>query len=109
MAQSKTAQEEDALFADYVRNAREFTTCLHLGPGNRTTVRGLPTYKAAMAKAAELNTQSQYGRKAIVYAVSQQGYTIDVSPRLAALAGVDDGVVDDPMPQGYLARMERGL
>lgn len=84
----KAPHPEDLMIAEDIKTATEFTACLHLGPGQRHTVRGLPDYAAAMAAAAELNTKSQFGRKAIVYAISKRGYTLDVSPKLAALAGL---------------------
>lgn len=79
---AKNRREEEELLAKSIKTAREFTACLHLGPGQRHVRRGLASYEAARAEADELEKLSKFGRKAVVYAISAQGYTVDCSPRL---------------------------
>lgn len=78
---------EDALLAAEIAKATEFSACLHLGPGNRHTVRGIKTYAAALDRARELNELSKFGRRTIIYAISPLG-SFPVDDRLARMAGL---------------------
>jgi hypothetical protein len=48
-------------------------------------VRGLASYEAAEAVAAEMNSESRFGRRAIVYAINKLG-SFDCTPELIAMA-----------------------
>lgn len=78
---------EDQILAAEIAKADEFSACLHLGPSNRYTRRGLKTYQEALDAAAELNKLSRYGRRSIVYAINSLG-SFPIDDRLARLAGL---------------------
>lgn len=91
MAKAKTkTHPEDDMLAAQVRKATRFSACIHLGPGNRHTryieQGGQAGYDAALAVAAEFDAMSQFGRRAVVYAINSLG-SFPVDAKLARLAG----------------------
>ena len=70
---SASAQAEERMIAAEIAKSNRFTACLHLGPGNRHTADGMTSYEEAQEAAAQLNEMSQYGRRAIIYAVTKLG------------------------------------
>jgi hypothetical protein len=79
---------EDRMLADLIASAESFTAHIRLAPHDKTTVRGLRTYREALNAAAALNATSRYGRRAMVYAVTPKGWTVPVDAKLAELAGI---------------------
>ena len=90
MAKAKAPHPEDLMLAQQVKRATRWSACLHLGPGNRSTVyveeAGQAGYDGAVDAAARLNVHSKFGRKAVVYAINALG-SFPVDDKLARLAG----------------------
>ncbi len=85
MAQ-KFPTDEDRLIAREIARATEFSAFYRNGPHEKYTVRGLPTYEAAVAEADRLVAEhSRFGRRALVYAITPLG-SFDCTPELVALA-----------------------
>lgn len=78
---------EEYDLARLIANAKEFSAYLRVGPHEKYVERGFPDYQSAREAADRLERKhSRFGRGALVYAISQQGYSIDCSPERVALA-----------------------
>lgn len=88
---AKKTHPEDLLIAEQIKRATRFSACIHLGPHDRTTryvEEGGPAgYAAALAIKAELDADSRFGRRAVVYAINSLG-SFPVDANLAQLAGL---------------------
>lgn len=86
MKKSRAAMEEDRLLAAEIAKADQFSASIRLGPHDkRTSYCG--TYAEAVAAKAALDSESQFGRKAVIYAINRLG-SFPVSEELAKLAGL---------------------
>lgn len=84
---AKKHHPEDLAFARYIAEAKEFSAFLRTGPHEKFKLDGFGSYEEARAAADGLEREhSRFGRRAIVYAITRQGYSIDCSPKLVALA-----------------------
>ena len=78
--------DEDRVMAEQVRTAVSFTAHYHRGVMDKMTTRDLPTLDAALAEAERLEREfPSFGRKAMVYAVTPQGFTILCSKAIIEL------------------------
>lgn len=68
-----------------IAKAHEFSAHYRNGPHEKTTLRGFATYEAARAAADQLEANSQFGRRSIVYAINRLG-SFPCTDQLIAMA-----------------------
>lgn len=90
-AKPKKPHPEDALLAAQIAKATRFSASIRYGRFDKQTryveQAGRDGYAAALAAAAQLDATSQYGRRAVVYAINALG-SFPVDAKLARLAGL---------------------
>lgn len=80
--------EEEHHLVEQIASAISFTAHLRVGPHEKYTTRDIETASEAFAEADRLTSEhSHYGRRALVYAITPQDYTVPVTRELARLAG----------------------
>lgn len=78
---------EDLLIAKAIAEAKEFSAFYRNGPHEKYCHRGLPDYASARLIADDLAAKhSKFGRGAIVYAITPEGYSHPCDDRMMALA-----------------------
>lgn len=84
---SKSHHEEDLLVARSIAKAVSFAAHLRQGPYEKYTTRDLPTYEAAVTEAERLTAEhGRFGKRGVVYAVTEKGVEELCTPELVALA-----------------------
>lgn len=88
---SAAAIDEEQFLISQIKRAVAWTAHIRLGPADKITERfdGNDRADDAFAKCEELNALSRFGRRAMVFAITDRGDTIPVSRELLALARAD--------------------
>lgn len=77
--------QEDREIAAQIAKAHEFSASIRLGPADKRTRRGFKTYDQAREAAVELDAESKFGRRAVIYAINSLG-SFPCDPDLIAMA-----------------------
>lgn len=87
MIRDKKRHPEDYDLAAKIAASSQFSAYLRTGPHQKFVERGFTDYDSARARADELEAKhSKFGRGALVYAITDQGYSIPVDDDLIELA-----------------------
>lgn len=87
MTYQRKAHPEDAEIDRQIGRATSFSAFIRRGPHDKT-VEFAADYRSARAIADGLNETSRFGRRAIVYAITPEGWSFDVTPETAARLGM---------------------
>lgn len=87
MTYQRKAHAEDAEIDRQIGRANSFSAFIRRGPHDKT-VEFAPDYRSARTIADALNQTSHFGRRALVYAITPEGWSFDVSPETAARLGL---------------------
>ncbi len=78
---------EDILIAQSIAKAIEFSAFYRNGPHEKYKETGFETYGLARIRADKMAAEhSKFGRGAIVYAITKEGYSLPCDEKLMALA-----------------------
>ncbi len=84
----KPPHADEIMIAVEIAKATEFAAFMRVGPHEKFAIRGFPDYEAARRAADEIEAKhSRFGRKAIVYAITQMG-SFPCDDRMIALARI---------------------